>query len=113
LEKTASDHGTHKQLSVLPRLVLPISSLPPLYKLQTTKGCLHIYSIYVSKDSLLPGVPAARELCKADIYLRHTVLLEREPTCITGDGKVLLIGFADGTLATTAWSGKVRGGKGL
>ncbi|KAF5828401.1 hypothetical protein DUNSADRAFT_17671 [Dunaliella salina] len=74
----------------------------------TSKGFLHIYSIYVSKDALLPGVPAARDLCKADIYLRHTVKLEQEPTCITGDSKVLLIGFADGTLATAAWSGKIR-----
>lgn len=54
-------------------------------------------------------MPVAKDLCRADIYLRHKVKLEQEPTCLTGDSKVLLIGFADGTLATAAWSGKVRG----
>jgi hypothetical protein len=52
--------------------------------LQTSKSFLHIYNIHVSKDPLLPGVPAARDLCKTDIYMRHSAQLEQEATCIAG-----------------------------
>lgn len=56
---------------------------------------------------MLPG----REVCKADVYLRHSSKLETAsiPTSITGDSKGLLIGFEDGSLATCTWTGKVPG----
>lgn len=78
--------------------------------LQTDKGFLHIYSIHVTKEPFLLGSTAARELCRADVYLRHTTKLgiPGAALCITGDMKTLLLGCQDGSLVTCSWSGKVR-----
>lgn len=78
--------------------------------LQTDKGFLHIYNIHQTKEPVLPGSTAARDICKADVYLRHTAKLEMATTAlsITGDAKTLLLGCHDGSFVACTWTGKVR-----
>ena len=77
---------------------------------QTTKNILHLYSIHVWKEALLPGSNTlARDILQADVYLRSSSKIEvdGDATCVTGDGRLIVIGFNNGVLATYTWQGKV------
>lgn len=78
---------------------------------QTAGNYIHIYQIHGTREPILPGSElAARDIYKADVYLRHTAKLEAaQGLCIGGSSKMLLVGCADGTLASCTWTGKVRG----
>lgn len=77
---------------------------------QTDANYLHIYSAHVWNDTVLPGShTAAGSIHKVDIYLRASIRMEgpARATSITGDSRMVLIGFEDGSLATITVAGKV------
>jgi hypothetical protein len=78
--------------------------------LQTAANFLHIYQIQGSREPLFPGSQlGARDVCRADVYLRHSAKLEcAQGLCISGSTRLLLVGCADGSLACCTWTGKVR-----
>lgn len=78
---------------------------------QTSENYLHLYAIHTWKDTLLPACNfAAKDIQKVDIYLRSSIRMDSESQAlsITGDSRSLLVGFADGTVASLSWLGKVR-----
>ncbi|GFR46889.1 hypothetical protein Agub_g8531, partial [Astrephomene gubernaculifera] len=78
----------------------------------TSENYLHLYAIHSWKDTLLhPSCnSAAKDIQKVDIYLRNSIRMESEARALslTGDSRLLLVGFADGTVASLSWNGKMR-----
>lgn len=71
---------------------------------------MHLYAIHTWKETLLPSCNfAAKDIQKVDIYLRSSIRMDSESRALslTGDGRHLLVGFADGTVASLSWLGKV------
>ncbi|GFH29416.1 RIC1 domain-containing protein, partial [Haematococcus lacustris] len=77
---------------------------------QTALNFLHVYQVHATRDPLVHGATfAAKDVCKADVYLRHSTALDLQPAlCLSGSSKAILIGCADGCVASCSWSGKVR-----
>ena len=78
--------------------------------LQTSGNYLHLYAIHTWRDTLLPNSNfVAKDIQKVDIYLRSSIKVESESQAlsVSGDSRLLLVGFADGTVATLSWNGKV------
>ena len=79
--------------------------------LQTSRNFLHFYAVHIWKDPVLTlGRASDSDLRKSDVYLRHSVSIDSvsKVTCITGDGRTLVLGLDDGSLLSYSWLGKVR-----
>lgn len=85
--------------------------------MQTSENYLHLYAIHLWKDNLLHSScnVALKDVQKVDIYLKSSIRMDSETRAlsITGDSRLLLVGFADGTVASLSWSGKVMHREGM
>lgn len=78
--------------------------------LQTSQNFVQFYAVHVRKEALLPSALfAAKDIPRAEIYLKNSYRVEREAQClcVSADSRLILLGFADGSLSTLSWSGKV------
>ncbi|GLC73770.1 hypothetical protein PLESTF_001417100 [Pleodorina starrii] len=78
----------------------------------TSENHLHLYAIHLWKDNLLHSScnVGHKDIQKADIYLKSSIRMDSETRAlsITGDSRLLLVSFADGTVASLSWSGKMK-----
>lgn len=82
-------------------------------RLQTSQNYVHFYAVHTRKESLLPSALfAAKDIQKAEVYLKNSYRVERDVQClsVSADSRHILLGFADGSLSTLSWSGKVSVG---